>query len=138
MKLIKEIKSKTGVVHFRRWELLKTPWFSIWLHGIYKEDQDEHLHNHPWDFISVVLWGSYLEALKTKVNTQFPGRINVRNGVGYHKILKLLTKTVYTLFFVTKPKREWGYCVDDKFVDNVTYREMKNAGKFSRNEKPVV
>ena len=40
MKLIKEIKSKSGEVHFRRWEILKTRWGSIWLHAIYKADQD--------------------------------------------------------------------------------------------------
>ena len=61
MKLIKEIKSKSGEVHFRRWEILKTRCGSIWLHAIYKADQDKHLHNHPWDFKSLVLKGSYLE-----------------------------------------------------------------------------
>jgi hypothetical protein len=61
MKLIKEIKSKDGKLHFRRWSLLDTPWFKIYIHGIYGPDEDLHLHNHPWDFKSFILSGSYIE-----------------------------------------------------------------------------
>lgn len=45
--LIKEIKSKTGDLHFRRWRIIETPWFSIYVHGIYKADEEAHLHDHP-------------------------------------------------------------------------------------------
>ncbi len=66
-KLIKEIKSKEGVLHFRRWNILTVSNrfinFSIYLHGIYKEDQDPHLHNHPWNIATIILWGSYIEEL---------------------------------------------------------------------------
>jgi hypothetical protein len=130
MKLIKEIKSKTGELHFKRWEILKTRWGSIWLHAIYKADTDKHLHNHPWDFKSIVLKGSYKELTQTGVYLQTPGHINIRNGEDYHKILELLSPVVYTLFFVTKPKRQWGYKVMGKFVDHETYRELKNKGEL--------
>ena len=63
MKLLKEIISKNGKVHFRRWNVLSTPWFSIYIHGIYEEDKEQHLHDHPWDFMSMVLKGSYSEQL---------------------------------------------------------------------------
>lgn len=130
MKLIKEIISKTGEVHFRRWELLKTPWGSIWLHGIYKADQDKHLHNHPWDFKSIVLKGSYIEQTPLGNKRQYPGKFNSRNGADYHKILELLSPVVYTLFFVSKPKREWGYRVRGEFIQHEKYREMKNNGEL--------
>lgn len=130
MKLIKEIKSKTGDVHFKRWEILKTPFGSIWLHAIHKADTDKHLHNHPWDFISVVLKGSYYEQTPKGNKKQYPGKINVRNGEGYHKILELVSPVVYTLFFVSKPKRQWGYRVAGEFVDHETYRERKNKGEL--------
>lgn len=130
MKLIKEIKSKTGDVHFKRWEILKTPWGSIWLHAIYKADTDKHLHNHPWDFTSVVLKGSYIEQTTLGNKRQYPGKINVRNGAHYHKILEVESPVVYTLFFASKPKRQWGYRVVGKFVDHITYRERKNKGEL--------
>jgi hypothetical protein len=64
-KLIKEIKSKQGVLHFKRWELFTSKRFnfSIYLHGIYKADEDPHLHNHPWNIATLILWGSYIEEL---------------------------------------------------------------------------
>lgn len=130
MKLIKEIKSKSGEVHFRRWEILKTRWGSIWLHAIYKADQDKHLHNHPWDFKSLVLKGSYLEQTEKGIIKQHPGKFNSRNGESYHKILELLSPVVYTLFFVSPTKREWGYKVDGKFIDHITYRELKNTNNL--------
>ena len=130
MKLIKEIKSKTGELHFKRWEILKTRWGSIWLHAIHKADTDKHLHNHPWDFISVVLKGSYYEQTPKGNKKQYPGKINLRNGEEHHKILELLSPVVYTLFFVSAPKRQWGYKVEGKFIDHLTYREMKNKGEI--------
>ncbi len=130
MKLIKEIKSKSGEIHFKRWELIKTRWGSIWLHAIYKADVDKHLHNHPWDFRSIVLKGSYKELTQQGIQLQSPGKINVRDGSKYHKILELLSPVVYTLFFASTPKRQWGYDVDGRFVDHETYRELKNKGEL--------
>lgn len=130
MKLIKEIKSKDGVVHFRRWELLKTRWFSIWLHGIYESDKDLHLHNHPWDYKSMVLKGSYIEETNDGQNTLKPGTFTSRNGAQFHKIKKLLTKKVYTLFMVSPVRRDWGYIVNGRFIQHEDYRKLKNSGQL--------
>ena len=129
MKLIKEIKSKDGVVHFRRWELIKTRWFSIWLHGIYEADKDLHLHNHPWDYKSVVLKGSYIEETNDGQNTLKPGTFTSRNGAQFHKIKKLLTKKVYTLFMVSPVRRDWGYIVNGRFIQHEDYRKLKRGGE---------
>ena len=130
MKLIKEIKSKSGKIHFRRWEILKTQWFSIWIHGIYAADEDKHLHNHPWDFKSLVLKGSYIEETENGVILQSPGKLNSRNGCEYHKIKELKTPSVYTLFIATPLKREWGYNVDGEFIQHENYRQLKRENKI--------
>lgn len=126
MKLIKEIRSKEGKLHFRRWQLLKTRWFSIYIHGIYATDQDKHLHNHPWDYKSIVLKGSYIEETNSGTNTLQFGTITSRNGKDYHKIKTLLTKSVYTLFIVSPVKRVWGYQVDGSWMNHEEYRKLKN------------
>lgn len=59
--LIKEIKSKLGILHFQRWRIVQTPWFSIYIHRIFREDEDQHCHSHPWSFVSFILNGSYTE-----------------------------------------------------------------------------
>jgi hypothetical protein len=130
MKLIKEIKSKSGKIHFRRWELLKTPWFSIWIHGIYAADEDLHLHNHPWNFKSIVLKGSYIEKTEKGFIWQAPGKFNSRNGNDFHKIYRLLKPSVYTLFIVSPVKREWGYKVDGEFIQHEEYRKLKHENKL--------
>ena len=126
MKLIKEIRSKEGKLHFRRWEILKTRWFSIYIHGIYASDKDKHLHNHPWDYKSIVLKGSYVEETTNGLNILKFGTITSKDGNDYHKIKQLLTKSVYTLFIVSPVKRVWGYQVDGSFIDNEEYRRRKN------------
>lgn len=128
MKLIKEIKSKDGVVHFRRWQLLKTPWFDIFIHGIYKADEDEHLHDHPWDYFSIVLWGSYIERVRGGNNVQSFMTTSHRKAEHTHKILSLKSEKVFTLFFAGKRRRDWGYWVRGTWIDNVTYRKLKNSG----------
>ena len=126
MKLVKEIKSKDGKLHFRRWQIIKTPWFSIYIHGIYAADEDKHLHNHPWDYISMVLSGSYIEKTNKNINFLSLGTITKRNGNDYHKIYKLLSKSVYTLFIVGPVKRHWGYSVDGNHITHEEYRKLKN------------
>lgn len=61
--LAKEIKSKTGELHFRRYRLFWTPWFALYIHRIYKADEDPYPHSHPWNFISLILNGGYIEEL---------------------------------------------------------------------------
>lgn len=135
IKLIKEIKSKDGELHFRRWRLLKTPWFEVYIHGIYQPDHDQHLHDHPWDIWTMILKGSYIEEYwDDKVQMSISNvrkRFNVsyRKSKDFHKIDNLMTKKVFTLAIVGKRKREWGYKTEDGWVDNKTYRKNKNNKK---------
>ena len=48
---------------YTRWTLLRLPWFSIYIHKII--ESDTYIHNHPWNFISIVLKGrcTYLNIL---------------------------------------------------------------------------
>ena len=132
MKLIKEIRSKEGKLHFRRWELLKTRWFSIYIHGIYAADEDKHLHNHPWDYTSITLKGKFIEETQTGFNLMKPFKMVTRDGKDYHKIKELKSKSVYTLFIVSPIKRLWGYRVDGRWMPHDKYRELKNKGFFDK------
>lgn len=132
MKLVKEIKSKDGSVHFRRWQLLKTPWFVINIHGIYKADEDKHLHNHPFDFFNIVLKGAYIEEMRYgKMNFRFPLDFKKSKGEVYHKIQSLINcKVVYTFNVMWNFKSTWGYDVNYSHVDHETYRQLKRDKKL--------
>lgn len=125
-KKVKEIKSKEGELHFRRWNIISTPWFKICLHAIYKADEDKHLHNHPWNFWSFVLKGSYTERLPNfKLNPRFAGTYAYRQRDQFHKIEDLHSPVVYTFNVMWNFRDTWGYEVKGKYVDHETYRRMK-------------
>lgn len=60
----------------------------------------------------------------------FPGKFSKRDGGKYHKIKKLLTPKVYTLFFATPVKRDWGYNVNGNHIQHEEYRKLKNTGIY--------
>lgn len=138
--LVKEIKSKEGVLHFRRWSLIETSLFNVYVHRIYKHDEDEHLHNHPWNFVVLCLAGRYVERIGGKLHPMDSGlryvkpfSLRRRLRTAFHKIHSLETKHVTTLVFTWGERQEWGYDVDGRFVDNRTYREDKREdAEFKR------
>ncbi len=134
LKLIKEIKSKEGEIHFRRWRVLTTPWFDINIHGIYKADEDDHLHNHPWNIFTMILKGGYTEETECGFNVR--GFLNMRysNTKAFHKIYKMHTSPTYTLAIMSNRKGNWGYLIHDEhppmILDHKKYRQFKREGKL--------
>lgn len=129
MKLIKEIKSKSGELHFRRWRLITIPWVcSIYIHGIYKADEDLHLHNHPWKIWTMILWGGYTEELHgNRFRVRGPGHMARAKRSDFHKIKEMIKSPTYTMAIVgRRTSEDWGYMVDGRFVDHITYRKNKN------------
>ena len=131
--LVKEIVSKYGQVHFRRYRLIQTPWFAIYIHQIMKSDEDIHLHDHPWAFTSVILSGAYQEMWKPDPKTylrydnRYQGDVVVHAATDAHK-LTLLSKEVWTMVFTSGRQRVWGYQTPMGWIPNDQYREMKNQG----------
>lgn len=131
--LVKEIKSRTGVVHFRRYRLLSTPWLRIYIHKICQSDQDKHMHDHPWSFFSFLLWGSYQEwsafapnwnSVKEQV---FPAYSLVRHHRTDAHRIRLLTPHVWSFVVAWGKTYPWGYQTEHGWMDHERYREWKNA-----------
>lgn len=133
--LIKEIKSRSGIIHFRRWRLLSTPWFAIYIHGIYKADEDEHYHDHPWDYISIGLKGygfeEHYKGGHVDHNLIKPFGVIRRKAEEFHKIESLFKSPIYTLFITGKRRREWGYSYNGSWLDHKTYRKLKSRGQLN-------
>lgn len=130
--LVKEIVSKQGVVHFRRYRLIQTPWFALYLHQICQSDKDVDMHSHPWNFQSLILKGAYKEACKYPpdfdyiyINAYYPGDVIKHQARDAHKIT-LITKQVWTLVFTSGRHREWGYLTPNGWVSHAVYRKAKN------------
>lgn len=50
-----------GTSCLRRFRIIETPWFGISIHSPEGEDENSDPHDHPWDFISIMLHGGYVE-----------------------------------------------------------------------------
>ena len=93
---------------------MQTPWFSLFLHRMDGPDSRPTLHDHPWNFLSVVLRGGYIERRLD------PATMEVREGhtvrhVNHmrthdaHAIVSLLRWPTWTLLLVGARRRTWGY-----------------------------
>jgi len=141
--LVKEIVSKEGVVHFKRYRLLSTPWFNIYVHNILHSDEDLYPHDHPWAFMSLILWGSYLEEWlgayedwyyrrtgRLRKDKRSMGSLIIHRAKDFHK-LTLHTRSVWSLVFTFGKRRpSWGYQTPQGWIDFQSYRELKNEGKL--------
>lgn len=134
--LIKEIVSKEGEVHFRRYRLLATPWFNLYLHNIRRSDKDRHSHDHPWHFFSLIISGAYGETYRTYPHFDAEthvwyktGMVIMHNARDVHKIT-LLTPQVWTLVLTSGRERVWGYRTKSGWIDFKKYRQLKRDGQL--------
>lgn len=94
------------------------PGIAARVHHIATPDADRHMHDHPWDFVSLVLRGGYTELRPVAVEPCFEGEeersfevtrragsLAFRRATDRHRIVAVLPDT-WTLF-VTGPKRHW-------------------------------
>jgi hypothetical protein len=85
-----------------RFTILKIGKLHIRIHKITDKDQTDLYHNHPFHYLSIILWGGYTESrLKdfTEVLNSY-GFLSFifRKSSSFHKILSIKKQT-YTLFF---------------------------------------
>jgi hypothetical protein len=121
-------------LHFQRFRILALPWFAIYLHRILRSDQDRHFHDHPWSFLSIILWRGYTEQWvrspnwgDVKTRKVQPGSIVYHHYSDAHKItLAKENKSTWTLVFVGRRERDnWGYQTENGWMDHWLYRQVK-------------
>lgn len=103
-----------------RWSLW-LPWgWSLKLHQILRADDDRCVHDHPWVFLRIILWGGYEEIHAThdgeeRVSIRKPWRPWApwrvyRCPAGFrHRITRLLGKSSWSLVVAGPRFREWGF-----------------------------
>lgn len=125
-------KPNNSGIYMRRWHVIPhNKWFNVYLHYFTQSDEDRALHDHPRWNMSWILEGNYIEVtpgpnfhngdLTDLVYTRkFAGWKNrtVRKAEDAHRILLYAGKPVWTLFFVGKWKREWGFYWINGWISN--------------------
>jgi len=136
--LVKEIVSKEGRVHFRRYRLFACPWLRVYLHHILMSDMDKHKHDHPWHFCSLILRGAYKEIatyspyhFAEHTLTYRAGSLILHQADDAHQIT-LLTPSVWSLVVAWGKSRDWGYrCSPSIWIPHQEYRRIKNEGELT-------
>lgn len=107
------------------------------LHIFHRSDADE-LHDHPWPFVSIILWRGYVEETASKVWAEWdrkpghgpvfqgqveadrrsgrtsrkrvwPGMVLFRRATHVHRVELINGKKAVTLVFFGPRIREWGF-----------------------------
>lgn len=92
-----------------RLRLIQTPVFGIYLHRIYEPDGNRALHDHPWNFVSIILRGHYAEIRDWSGRSHVVKWINRKKATDFHQIVWMSRTPVWTLMLVGKRQREWGF-----------------------------
>jgi len=88
--------------------------FSIRLHHWLSSDDDRAFHDHPWWFLTLVLWGSYIDRSPAGDDAMTIGKIRFRRAEHQHTAV-VAPGGCWTLLLCGPEKREWGFWVADKF-----------------------
>jgi len=108
--------------YLSRFTLLKSKKLKIYFHKFHRSDADD-LHDHPWNFVSIILWRGYNECTlnggrnglgKRTTNKKrcYPGMILYRPATWVHRVELIKEKPAYTLVFTGDYVRYWGFIVD--------------------------
>lgn len=103
-------------LYLRRWRIIETPWFGIYLHHILLPDSDRAFHDHPYNFVALVLAGGYIEHSRTVNSGVVHQRkyrrfsLNVKRAEMQHRIHGLLNPSgTWTLLVHGRRRRLWGF-----------------------------
>lgn len=117
--------------YMRRW-ILRTPWGTLRLHNILRSDEDRHLHDHPFDFTSLLLTGGYTEEAYTESTPSFDNSRTAKTWPRFSIVRKqaeeahrlIVDKPLWT-FVVSGPKRRsWGFHTEKGWVHHREYLKL--------------
>lgn len=96
-----------------RWRIVQTPLFAVYLHCHFKPDPSRHLHDHPYNFRTWILKGDYSERRDSgllfvwRAGSQHRMRAELAHSI--HALSRVPT---WTLLFVGRRRRDWGFYTD--------------------------
>lgn len=134
-----------------RWRLFECPWFRVFFHRILRDDNDRHLHDHPFNFVSLIVNGGYVEHTpswhvmgETVSRTVKPLSIVRHRATDLHRLSLLRRKvavitnvckgvthvgekeivvSAWTLVFAGRRLREWGFNTERGWISWKDYQE---------------
>ena len=110
--------------------------FNIFLHKFLKSDPDD-VHDHPWPYATLILKGGYWEWIphfdtvgrKTGEYQVWrgPGHFRISKANSFHRIELDPDITAWTLFMPGPKQRDWGFLVQNKWVQWEQYLKQRKS-----------
>lgn len=135
------VDTDTGVRYLSRLRVVMTPWFAVFVHRLGTPDPGEDLHDHPFSFFSIILWGGYVEHVELvrdalspagmsdatrsshPVRTWRTGSFHTLRMDQCHRIFNLRRTPTWTMIVTgSRTGRTWGFYTPDGFVSEDEYK----------------
>jgi hypothetical protein len=116
-----------GRLYIKRLIIFRLPFLALMLHRIYLSDTD-CMHNHPWPFVTCILWRGYWEYTPNKTTpTHYKAPAILYRPSSYtHRLeVKEDGRPTISLVFTGKKIRKWGFFTPTGWV---YWRQYKNTG----------
>lgn len=150
------ITNFAGDPYLVRYTIISTRWFRLFVHKILRSDDDRDLHDHPWPFWTLILWGHYTEFVPVDNPPMFdhcgkmivksrrfgPGSLIRHRASDSHRLELDQDKMpwtsvfvpVWTLFWAGSRSRDWGFHTPDGWVQWEEYVNTRKGTDVSDME----
>ena len=99
--------------YMTRW-VLDLGWFAIRLHHWVASDDQRNPHDHPFWYITFILWGGYQDKSPSGDTRMHVGKVACRRASHQHTVL-VDRGGCWSLLLTGPETREWGFWVGGKF-----------------------
>jgi hypothetical protein len=106
-------------------------WLSARVHHILRSDKDDHFHDHPWAYLTIILRGEYTEVKPCWDKSGFyngesrrtykAGSVMWRSHNSWHRLELPPGETAWTLFITGRYRQRWGFLMREDY--KMSYRE---------------
>jgi hypothetical protein len=97
-----------------RW-MIETPLGSLRVHHWLGPDDDRAFHDHPWWFLTFVVWGGYADVNPDGTDVLRAPAVRFRRAHHQHTVQPFARDT-WTVMFTGSKTRTWGFWREGKFV----------------------
>lgn len=119
------IIGKDKLPYLRRYHIFKCRWFNIYVHQIFRSDEDRDLHDHPWNFTSIIMLGAYLEETLDGSRLYTAGSIVRHQAEDAHRLVIPVNTMTWTFVITGRKRRDWGFRTATGWVPWRTYIAAK-------------
>lgn len=97
---------------------------ALFIHVLYRSDEDREMHDHPADFKARIISGSYRELTPDGEQVFGVGDWNIKKAEDLHR-LEVIKGPVVTLFYRYPKRRDWGFMLPEGWMSHSKFLEEK-------------